>query len=72
MSIQNISIPLPPYKEQKKIVNRLNTVLPYLKKYSTVKEQQDKLNENIGSLLKKSILQEAIQGRLVPQNASER
>lgn len=70
-SIQNISIPLPPYKEQKKIVNRLNTVLPYLKKYSTVKEQQDKLNENIGSLLKKSILQEAIQGRLVPQNASE-
>ena len=70
-SIQNISIPLPPYKEQKRIVNRLNTVLPYLKKYSTVKEQQDKLNENIGSLLKKSILQEAIQGRLVPQNASE-
>ena len=70
-SIQNIAIPLPPYIEQEKIVNRLDTVLPYLKKYSTAKKQQDKLNENISLLLKKSILQEAIQGHLVPQDASE-
>ena len=70
-SIQNIAIPLPPYKEQENIVNKLNTVLPYLKKYSIVKEQQDKLNENISILLKKSILQEAIQGKLVPQDPND-
>ena len=70
-SIQNIAIPLPPYKEQENIVNKLDTVLPYLKKYSIVKQQQDKLNENIGLLLKKSILQEAFQGKLVSQNDSD-
>ena len=70
-SIQNIAIPLPPYKEQENIVNKLNTVLPYLKKYSIVKEQQDKLNENISILLKKSILQEAIHGKLVAQDPND-
>ena len=69
--IKNCLIPIPPKKEQDRIVSKYNTLFPLIDNYSEANEQRDKLNEDIASTLKKSILQEAIQGRLVPQCASE-
>ena len=62
---------VPPLEEQERIKNRLNLVLPYIEKYSSSQEKLDLLNINIVTILKKSILQEAIKGKLVPQMAAE-
>ena len=62
---------VPPFEEQKRIKNRLNLILPYIEKYSSSQDKLDLLNVNIVTDLKKSILQEAIQGKLVPQIAEE-
>ena len=62
---------VPPLEEQKRIKNRLNLVLPYIERYSSSQDKLDLLNVNIVTYLKKSILQEAIKGKLVPQLAEE-
>ena len=63
--------PLPPYKEQKRIVQKIEELLPLVEKFGNNITLLDKLNADINTRLKKSILQEAIQGRLVPQIAEE-
>ena len=62
---------VPPLEEQERIKNRLNLVLPYIERYSSSQDKLDLLNVNIVTYLKKSILQEAIKGKLVPQIAEE-
>ena len=62
---------VPPLEEQGRIRNRLNLILPYVERYSSSQDKLDLLNANIVTDLKKSILQEAIQGKLVPQIAEE-
>ena len=62
---------VPPLEEQKRIKNRLNIVLPYIERYSSSQDKLDLLNVNIVTYLKKSILQEAIKGKLVSQCAEE-
>lgn len=69
--IKKCLIPLPPKKEQDKVVEKYNSLIPFLDYYSTAHQQRQKLSEEIIPLLKKAILQDAIQGRLVPQDASE-
>ena len=69
--IKNCLIPIPPKKEQDRIVSKYNALFPLIDNYSEANEQRNKLNEDIACTLKKSILQEAIQGRLVPQCASD-
>ena len=64
-------IPLPPIEEQYRIVEGINTVLPYIDKYERSQEALDRLNAEVFDKLKKSILQEAIQGKLVPQNPND-
>ena len=64
-------IPIPPEKEQKKISDRLSNILPIVDKYGSLQCKLDNLNTRINELLKKSILQNAVQGRLVPQLAEE-
>ena len=64
-------VPVPPLEEQQRIVDLINELLPYLDKYSTLQMNLDLLNVNINDKLKKSILQEAIQGKLVSQKAEE-
>ena len=70
-TIRKLLIPIPPLKEQKCISLKLSEALPLVEKYSKVQEEQNQLNVEIQYLLKKSILQEAIQGKLVPQIAEE-
>lgn len=67
----NFLIPLPPLAEQKRIVAKLEQVLPLAEEYGVAQEQLDKLNKELPEALKKSILQEAIQGKLVPQNPKD-
>ena len=63
--------PLPPIEEQKRIVARLEVIMPHVKAYEHAEYELDRLNLSLMPSLKKSILQEAIQGRLVPQNPDD-
>ncbi len=60
-------IPIPPKEEQERIITKCNQLFPIIEKYSVAQNKLDTLNSEIKSILKKSILQEAIQGRLVEQ-----
>ena len=64
-------IPLPPYAEQRRIVLTMSKTLPQVEKYAKHQTDLDRLNTNITVSLKKSILQEAIQGKLVPQDPND-
>ena len=64
-------MPIPPLKEQYRIVEQIQKILPLIEIYSASQDTQDKLNAEINEKLKKSILQEAIHGRLVPQIEEE-
>jgi len=60
--------PLPPLAEQRRIVEKIEEVMPLVNRYEECQMELDELNGQIKDLLKKSILQEAIQGRLVEQD----
>ena len=64
-------MPVPPLTEQHKIVGKIKEILPLVEKYTHSQAQQNKLNDSIKTLLRKSILQEAIQGKLVPQTPND-
>ena len=64
-------MPVPPINEQYRIVEKIKALLPLIGKYNDVQIQLDKLNSEIEERLRKSILQEAIRGKLVPQIAEE-
>ena len=70
-AIRSLFIPIPPLAEQKRIVAKLDQALPLAEEYGAAQEQLDKLNKELPEALKKSILQEAIQGKLVPQNPKD-
>ena len=64
-------IPIPPINEQERIVNKLKELEPLIDKYKHTEEKLYELNYNIKAQLKKSILQYAIEGKLVPQNQND-
>jgi type I restriction enzyme S subunit len=64
-------IPVPPEEEQKRIIKRLKKVLPYVDTYSTTYSETESLNNAFPDRIKKSILQEAVQGKLVPQDPTD-
>ena len=64
-------IPLPPLSEQHRIVAKIEELLPYIEKYGKAEEHLTTLNTTFPEALKKSILQEAVQGKLVPQNPDD-
>ena len=70
-TLAKMILPIPPYNEQIRITDKLNQVLEQVRRYGESQDRLDKLNIQIHDLLKKSILQEAIQGRLVAQDASD-
>ncbi len=63
--------PLPPLAEQKRIVEKIEQLLPKVEEYGKAQEALDKLNAELPERLKKSILQEAIEGRLVEQDPKD-
>ena len=64
-------LPLPPEAEQHRIVAKIKTILPYIDKYATAEDEVDNLNALFPELLKKSILQQAVMGNLVPQDPND-
>ncbi len=64
-------IPVPPKAEQERIIKKLKNVLPYVVTYGIKYFEIESLNNDFPNRLKKSILQEAIQGKLVPQDPSD-
>ena len=69
--IRNYPFPLPPLAEQKRIVAAIEKFMPLIEEYGKKGTQLKAINEKIGALTKKAILQEAVQGKLVPQIAGE-
>lgn len=63
--------PLPPINEQHRIVAKIEELLPYIERYGKAEEHLTTLNTTFPEALKKSILQEAVQGKLVPQNPDD-
>ena len=70
-AMRNFPIPLPPLAEQKRIVAEIEKFVTLIEEYGKKETQLKAINEKIGTLTKKAILQEAVQGKLVPQIASE-
>ena len=69
--LQNLIVPLPPLAEQQRIVEKLETLLPLVEQFTSDQIKLNTLNNEISALLKKSILQEAIQGKLVPLDSND-
>ena len=69
--IKHCLLPIPPQKEQIRMVEKLSLLHPYITQYGECQIKLDYINKEIFDKFKKSILQEAIQGRLVPQIAEE-
>ena len=70
-NFNNFLIPIPPLGEQQRINERLQIIIPIVNKYGESQEKLDVLNNSLSNSFRKSILQEAIQGKLVPQIAEE-
>ena len=70
-NFNNFLIPIPPFGEQQRIDERLQIIIPFVNKYSESQEKLDVLNNSLYNSFRKSILQEAIQGKLVPQDDSD-
>ena len=74
LSVANILetyLPLPPLSEQKRIVAKIEELMPLVEEYGKAQERLETLNRELPEKLKKSVLQEAIMGKLVPQDPKE-
>ena len=70
-AIHVLLFPLPPLTEQHRIVSAIDSIQPYTDAYASVESTLGTLNTTFPDRLKKSILQEAVQGKLVPQDPSD-
>jgi len=69
--IKELYVPLPPLAEQHRIVAKIEELLPHIENYTEVETKLNALNTTFPTQLKKSILQQAVQGKLVPQNPDD-
>ena len=70
-ALNTIYFPLPPIQEQQRIVDKFQSLIPMLEQYNASEIKLSNLNTGFSNLLKKSILQEAVQGKLVPQDPAD-
>ena len=70
-ALHSLLFPLPPLQEQRRIVTKIKETAPFLEKYEQIEQHLNDLNVMFPEMLKKSILQEAIHGKLVPQDPSD-
>ena len=70
-TLHTTRVPLPPLAEQQRIVEKIEKLIPHIEHYSKAQTELDLLNKNIKEQLKKSVLQYAIEGKLVPQDEAE-
>ena len=70
-ALHDLLFPVPPLAEQQRIVAKIEELLPHIEEYDRVEQKLDKLNTEFPEQLKKSILQWAIQGKLLPQNPND-
>ena len=70
-TLHTTRVPLPPLAEQQRIVEKIEKLIPHIEHYGKVQTELDLLNRNIKEQLKKSVLQYAIEGKLVPQDEAE-
>ena len=70
-ALHALLFPVPPLAEQQRIVAKIEELLPHIEEYDRVEQKLDKLNTEFPEQLKKSILQWAIQGKLLPQNPND-
>ncbi len=70
-SLNSILFPLPPLEEQKRIVEKISSITPFLNQYNKLEIKLTELNEEFPIALKKSILQQAVMGKLVPQDPND-
>ena len=71
-ALHSLLFPLPPLQEQRRIVTKIKETAPFLEKYEQIEQHLNDLNVMFPEMLKKSILQEAIQGKFVPQDPSDK
>ena len=69
--LKAVLVPIPPLSEQNRLVERYNILLSLIGKYELEANKLNCLNQKIYDKLKKSVLQEAIRGKLIPQLAEE-
>ena len=70
-NLNSFLLPIPPFAEQQRIVEKIEELIPHIELYGKAQTKLDALNRNIKEQLKKSVLQYAIEGKLVPQNEVE-
>jgi len=70
-TMTSLLVPLPPLSEQFRINTKAKELMPYIDEYGKAQDKLNKLNEELSYTIRKSILQEAIQGKLVPQITEE-
>ena len=70
-TMTSLLVPLPPLSEQFRIDTKAKELMPYIDGYGKAQNKLNKLNDELSNTIRKSILQEAIQGKLVPQIAEE-
>ena len=69
--IKSIAVPIPPLAEQERIVAKIEELLPLIEEYGEAEQKLSTLNVNFPEMLRKSILQQAVQGKLTARNPSD-
>lgn len=69
--LKNTPIPIPPLAEQKRIVEKIEELMPLIEEYGKAEEQLSKLNAEFPDKLRKSILQQAVQGKLTERDPAD-
>ncbi len=70
-SLSSMFVPLPPMAEQHRIVERINQLMPLVEEYGELEDAREELDAALPSRLRKSVLQMAVQGKLVPQDPAD-